>query len=140
MLDIEIKWLLILAANFLGLIYLLNIILFRPLLKVFDERERMTKGSLDAAKEMDSRKEEGIERMNKEISDARSKAKEAFEGLRNEGLDVQKSLLSDAEAVAAGMLQKAREELRSEGEKARKSLKADIEKFSDEIVRKLVSA
>jgi len=140
MLDIDKFWLLVLTANFLGLIYILNVILFRPLLKVFNERESLTKGSLDAAKEMNSRKEEGLERMNKEISDARNKAKEAFEVLRNEGLNAQKTLLSDSEAVAAGMLQKAREELRTEGEKARKSLKADIEKFSDEIVRKLVNA
>lgn len=140
MLDIDKFWLLILVANFLGLVYILNIILFRPLLKVFHEREDTVKSSLDAAKEMSSRKEEGIERMNREISEARSKAKEAFEGLRNDGLAVQKSLLSDAETAAAGMLQKAREELKSEGEKARKSLKSDIEKFSDEIVRKLVNA
>lgn len=140
MLDIDKFWLLVLTANFLGLMYILNIILFRPLLKVFQERENTIKGSIDAAKEMNSRKEEGIGRMNKEISDARSKAKEVFEGNRNAGLEVQKKLLSDAEATAAGMLQKAREELRSEGEKARKSLKADIEKFSDEIVRKLVNA
>ena len=139
MLDIDKLWLLVLTANFLGLMYILNIILFRPLLKVFHEREATIKGSLDAAKEMSSRREEGIERMNKEISEARSKAKEAFEGSRNDGLAVQKSLLSDAETVAAGMLQKAREELRSEGERARQSLKADIEKFSDEIVRKLVN-
>lgn len=140
MLDIDKFWLLVLTFNFLGLMYILNIILFRPLLKVFHERESTVKGSLDAAREMNSRKEEGIERMNKELFEARSKAKEAFESLRNEGLEVQKSLLSDAEAIAAGMLQKAREELRSEGEKARQALKADIEKFSDEIVRKLVSA
>ena len=140
MLDIDKFWLLVLTANFLGLMYILNIILFRPLLKVFQEREHAIKGSIDAAKEMNSRKEEGIERMNKEISDARGKAKEVFESNRNAGLDVQKKLLSDAEATAAGMLQKAREELRSEGEKARKSLKADIEEFSDEIVRKLVNA
>jgi F-type H+-transporting ATPase subunit b len=140
MLDIDKFWLLVLTANFLGLMYILNIILFRPLLKVFQERENTIKGSIDAAKEMNSRKEEGIERMNKEISDARGKAKEVFESNRNAGLEVQKKLLSDAEATAAGMLQKAREELRTEGEKARKSLKADIEKFSDEIVRKLVNA
>jgi len=140
MLDIDKFWLLVLTANFLGLMYILNIILFRPVLKVFQEREDTIKGSIDAAKEMNSRKEEGIERMNKEISDARGKAKEVFESDRNAGLEVQKKLLSDAEATAAGMLQKAREELRSEGEKARKSLKADIEKFSDEIVRKLVNA
>ena len=140
MLDIDKFWLLILTANFLGLVYILNIILFRPMLKVYLERESLTKGSLDAAKEMNSRREEGLERMNKEISDARSKAKEAFEALRNAGLETQKNFLSEAEASATGMLQKAREELRSEGEKARQSLKADIEKFSDEIVRKLVNA
>ena len=140
MLDIDKFWLLVLTANFLGLVYILNIILFRPLLKVFQERENTIKGSIDAAKEMNSRKEEGIERMNNEISAARGKAKEVFEGNRNAGLEVQKKLLSEAETTAAGMLQKAREELRSEGEKARKSLKADIEKFSDEIVRKLVNA
>lgn len=139
MLDINKFWLLVLTANFLGLLYILNILLYRPLLKVFQERESTIKGALDAAKEMNSRKENGIERMNKEISDARSKAKEVFEENRNAGLEVQKSLLSDAEATAAGMLQKAREELRSEGEKARQSLRADIEKFSDEIVRKLVN-
>lgn len=140
MLDIELGWLVVLTVNFLCLMFILNIILFRPMLKVFGERESLTKGSLDAAKEMNSRKEEGIERMNKEVSDARHQAKEAFEGLRNAGLEAQKKFLSDAESSAAGILQKAREELRSEGEKARQSLKADIEKFSDEIVRKLVSA
>lgn len=140
MLDIHKFWLLVLSVNFLVLIYILNIILFRPLLKIFQERQDAIKGALDAAKEMNGRKDEGIERMNKELSDARGKAKEAFEGLRNEGLEVQKKLLSDAESIAAGMLQKAREELQAEGEKARQSLKADIEKFSDEIVRKLVTA
>ena len=140
MLDIDVKWLLVLTANFLGLVYILNLILFRPMLKVYLERESLTKGSLDAAKEMNSRKEEGLERMNKEISEARNKAKEAFETLRNAGLETQKNFLSEAEASAAAMLQKAREELRGEGEKARQTLKADIEKFSDEIVRKLVSA
>jgi len=140
MLDIDVKWLLVLTANFLGLVYILNVILFRPMFKVYLEREGLTKGSLDAAKEMNSRKEEGLARMNKEISDARSKASEAFETLKNAGLETQKNFLSEAEASAAGMLQKAREELRGEGEKARKALKADIEKFSDEIVRKLVNA
>ena len=140
MLDIDKFWLLVLTANFLGLVYILNIILFRPLLKIHLERESLTKGSLDAAREMDSKREEGIALMNREISDARHKAKEAYEGLRNAALEIQKKSLSDAESSAAGMLQKAREELRSEGEKARQSLKADIEKFSDEIVRKLVSA
>lgn len=140
MLDIQIKWLLILAANFLALIFLLNIILFRPLLKIFKEREDTVKGSLDSAKEMNARKEEGLGKMHKEISDARHKAKEVFESMKSAGLNAQKAIVSESEASAAKMLQKAREELRAEMEKARQSLRADVEKFSDEIVRKLVKA
>ncbi len=140
MLDIHFKWLLVLAANFLGLVFILNIILFKPMLKIFSERQDSVKGSLDAARDMNTRKEEGITRLNKEIADARKRAKDVFEGMRADGQNRQKELLSEAEEKAAGILQKAREELRAEVVKARQALKADVEKFSDEIVRKLVRA
>jgi F-type H+-transporting ATPase subunit b len=140
MLNIELKWLLVLLVNFLVLVYVLNMILFRPLLSIFKERESTIKGSLDAVRDMDKKKEEGLEKMNKELSDARHTAKDAFEKLREEGLGSQKKLLSDAEAQASAMLQKAREELRTESERATRALRADAEKFSEEIVRKLVKA
>ena len=140
MLDLEPKWLVVLLINFLVLVYILNILLFRPLLAMFKERETSVKGSLDAAKEMDRKKEEGIERMNKELSDARHKAKDVFEKLREEGLNSQRAFLAEAEAQATSMLQKAREELKAETEKAKSALKADADKFSEEIVRKLVKA
>jgi F-type H+-transporting ATPase subunit b len=140
MLNIEIQWFIVLLVNFLVLVYLLNVILFKPLLRIFKEREESVKGSLDAAKEMDRKKDEGLERMNKELSEARHKAKDVFEKLREDALSKQKALLSDAEGQASTMLQRARQELKAEAEKARVSLKADAEKFSDEIVRKLVKA
>ncbi len=140
MLDIHVKWLLVLAANFIVLMFVLNIILYKPLLKIFKEREASTKGFLDAARDMGANKEAGIEKMNKEIAEARKKAKGVFENMRNEGLNSQKQALSDAEAKAAGMLQKAREELKAEVSKATQALRGDVEKFSDEIVRKLVKA
>ncbi len=140
MLDIHINWLLILAANFIVLMFILNSILYKPLLQIFKEREASTKGFLDAAKEMDANKEAGLEKMNKEIAEARKKAKGVFESMRNEGLDTQKKALADAEAAAAGLLQKAREELKAEVGRATQALRGDVEKFSDEIVRKLVKA
>ncbi len=140
MLDIHLTWLLVLLANFLILIFLLNKILFQPLLKIFHEREETVKGSLAAAEEMQKKKEDGIERMNRELAAARKQAKDAFEDLRNQGLEMQRSSLSQADAHAAELLQKAREEIGRESEKARQQLKADVEKFSDEIVRKLVKA
>lgn len=132
------KWFFVLLVNFLVLLYVLNIILFKPLLKLFKEREDTVKGSLDAAKGMSDKKEEGIARLNRELADARNKARETFESIKAEGLQKQKEILSASEAEASGMLEKAKAEVRTEAEKARKALRADVEKFADEIVRKLV--
>lgn len=140
MLDIQVKWLIVLAANFFILLFLLNIILFKPILRIFKERDDTVKGSLGAAKEMNAKREEGIHNLNSDIAQARHKAKEIFEAMRTDGLNAQKAVLTESEAAAASILAKAREELRTEVEKARQSLRADVDKFSDEIVRKLVRA
>ncbi|MEW6416646.1 MAG: ATP synthase F0 subunit B [Nitrospirota bacterium] len=138
MLDIIPKWFLLLTLNFLALLFLLNIILYKPLLKLFKEREDTVKDALDGAKDMSNKKEESIARLNRELAEGRNKAKETFEALKAEGLNKQKEMLSAADAEASKMLEKARAEVKAEAEKARKALRADVEKFSDEIVRKLV--
>jgi F-type H+-transporting ATPase subunit b len=132
------KWFFVLALNFFVLLFILNAILFKPLLKIFKEREGTVKGSLDAAKDMNDRREESIARLNRELAEARMKSKEIFEALRAEGQQKQKEVFSSASAEASEILEKARAEIKIEAEKARQSLRADIDKFSDEIVRKLV--
>jgi len=126
------------AANFFILLIILNSILFKPLLKIFKERDDTVKGSLDAANDMNKKREDSIAQMNRELAEARNKAKEIFDSLKNEGLGKYKETTSAAEAETATILEKARAEVRAEAEKARSALKADVEKFSDEIVRKLV--
>ena len=134
------KWFFVLAINFLILFFILNVVLFKPLLKIFTEREDTVKGALDAAKDLSSKREEGIARLNSELAESRSKAKEIFEALKSEGVTKQKEELSTAEAEAGTMIEQAKTQIRSEAEKARQALKADVEKFSDEIVGKLVKA
>lgn len=132
------KWFFVLLINFLVLLYILNIILFRPILKVIKERDSSVKDMLKAAKEMEQKREEAISRMNQELQAARIKAKEIFEGIRREGLERQKALLEEANKQALDMIGRAKEDIRVEAEKARQRLRTDVERFSDEIVRKLM--
>jgi len=132
------KWFFVLAANFFLLLILLHYLLYKPLLQKFKEREDTVKGSLDAAKDMSTKREETISKLNRELADARSKAKEIFETLRTEGLQKQKEVVSQAESEASGILEKTMADIRAETEKARKTLRAEVDKFSDEILRKLV--
>ncbi|HET6514575.1 MAG TPA: ATP synthase F0 subunit B [Thermodesulfovibrionales bacterium] len=133
-------WFFVLLVNFLALLYILNIILFKPLLTLFQKRDDSTRGALAAAKELSARKEEGLSQMNRELQAARTKSKELFEKIRNAALDRQKEVLDAANLQASDLIEKARQELKAEAEKARERLRGDVEKFSDEIVRKLVGA
>ncbi|MCL5023962.1 MAG: hypothetical protein M1497_11480 [Nitrospirae bacterium] len=131
------KWFFVLLLNFLVLIYILNIILFRPMVKLFTDRESTVRNSLDAAKELSRRKEESIATMNRELKEAISKANGIFEGIRKEGLEKQKELLEGANKQAQEFIGKAKKELQAEAGKARQRLRGDAEKFAEEIVRKL---
>lgn len=133
------EWFFVLLANFLVLFFVLNAILFKPLAKVFKERETATVGALEEAKSMTAKKDDAIARMNSELLAARAKAKEAFNVLREEGQSIQKETLSKAESQAVRMIEQARKELQAEGQKARTALKADIERFAEDIVRKMVN-
>lgn len=134
------QWFFVLLANFLILLFVLNSILFKPLAKLFKEREAATEGALEDAKAMIVRKDEAVSKMNAELLAARNKAKDTFNALKEEGQAVQRDALSKSEAQAVEMIEQARKDLRAETERARAALKADVEKFSDEIVRKLVKA
>jgi F-type H+-transporting ATPase subunit b len=138
MLDIQPIWFIVLAIQFIALIFILNAILFSPLMKIFKQRDDTVKGALDAAKGMTEKREEGIVKMNRELAEARTRAKEIFEALKAEGVGKQREVLSSTEAEALTTLEKARAEIKAEAEKARQALRADVDKFSDEIVRKLV--
>ena len=138
---LEFNWTFIVSLiNFLVLLFILNAILFKPILKIVKEREDTVKGNLDAAKVMTDKREESIAGLNRALAESRNKAKEMFESLKGEAVSKQKEVHSAAEAEAASILEKARAEIKTEAEKARKALRADVDKFSDEIVRKLVQA
>jgi F-type H+-transporting ATPase subunit b len=132
------SWFFVQLANFLILLFLLNTILFKPLLKLFKERDDNTKGALDSASAMDREKDDVLAQIEEKLSGARTEARSIFENLSNEGLDVQKSSVQSAQNESIEINKKAKTELEAATDKARNALKSDIEAFSKQIVDKLV--
>lgn len=132
------NWFFVLLLNFLVLLYLLNIILFKPLLRLFTEREGTINNSLNAARDLEKKKDEALLQMNRELKDAHKKAREIFETIRVQGIERQRELLEAASSEASGLIHNARTDLKKEAGRVRQQLRADAEKFSDEIVRKLI--
>ena len=138
MLDIEPKWFLFLIGLFLANIFILNAILFKPMLKIFKKREEAIDGSLDEAREMGSERDNKLAQFKREMSEASVSARGKFDSLRQEGQDKQKDQLEATGKEAVVLIEKARAELKAASDKASGALKADVEKFSDEIVQKLL--
>lgn len=132
------KWFFAQLANFLLLLIALNIILFRPILRLFRERDKGINGALEDAKAMDQEKDGLLATIDAKILAARTQAKGTFEQASREGMEVQKQALSAAQQEASVMNSKAKAELEASLEKARASLKSDIETFSRQIVEKLI--
>lgn len=133
-------WFFAQLANFLILLFLLNTILFKPLMKLFKERDDNTKGAIDSAHAMDREKDDVLAQIEGKLSGARTEARSIFENLSNAGLEVQKNSVQSAQNESMEINKKARAELENATEKARNALKSDIETFSKQIVDKLVRA
>jgi len=132
------KWFFVQLANFLLLLVVLNIILFRPMLRLFQEREEHTTGFLNDAKAMDKEKDEVFSKIDSKLADARDRAKSIFEEFSTEGIETQKLAVDSAKNEAIEINRKSKEEIEMATDKARAALKADIENFSNKIVEKLV--
>lgn len=132
------NWFFVQLINFLLLLVLLNYILFKPLLRLFKEREDRIKGALGDAKSMSGEKDDILSRINTRLFEARNQAKAVLTDFKKEGINVQKGLTDAAQKEAAGMTANAQSEINSEVKKARESLRRDIEAISKQIVEKMV--
>ncbi len=132
------KWFFVQLANFLVLLFLLNILLFRPILNLFRERKENIDGAIEEARRLNEKKDEELARFNRELADAREKAKDFYNSLRQEGLLKQKEMIAQAQEEALKEIEAAQAEIRRETEKVRRLLGDDVRRFSEEIVEKLI--
>lgn len=132
------NWFFVLMVQFFVLMFILNAILFKPMMELFRQREQTIKGALEEAQLMNEKKEKAIAQMNADLAQAKAQAKQIINTLREEGLAYQREVVSNAEKEAVQMIEKARGEIKAETERIRAQLRQEVEKLSEEIVNKLI--
>lgn len=125
---------------FLVGLFLLNRLVFRPLLGVWDRREELTAGTLREAEGMTRKAEGAITEYNEKIAEARAQATETRNELRQQGQSESSRMLLSAREVAQAELEGARGTLESEVAKIRADLQGEVESLaadiSDRVLRK----
>lgn len=125
-------------GNFILLIFILNTLLLKPVLKHLKERDGKISSSHEEAKANADQAESLLAEFETELKDARVKAKQFYNKFQQEGMAEQRARLTEAKAKSQGIIDKAMAEIESDATQARGILKAEMEKLPRDIAAKLL--
>jgi F-type H+-transporting ATPase subunit b len=133
-LDVDLTFVVQMVA-FALLVIILKPLLFDPLLKLFEERERRTEGAKLLARKMDERAGELLRRYETELEAVRRTAAEEREKLRAEGQRLETQILRQARADAAKLIEQGKAKLEVE----RQAIRAELTARSGDLAREIAS-
>jgi F-type H+-transporting ATPase subunit b len=135
--DID-RTMLVQSGIFIMLILVLSPLLFKPVLRLLEERERRTEGARAEARNMQDRAENLLQRYQAKLEDVRRVAAEERERLRSESLRLESTILDDARAATAKFVQEGRVQIEREVGKIRHEMAAHSQAIAREIGSKVL--
>ena len=109
---------------FAGLTLVLKPLLFDPMLKLFEERERRIDGAKLQARKIDEQSASALARYESEMAKARASANTEREKLRADAVRKEQEILGTVRAAAAQTLENGKKAALIEAERVRATLKA----------------
>ena len=119
-------------------IVVLKPVLFDPLLKVFEEREKRTDGTRGEAREMDEKAAALIQRFDAEIEKVRHAANAERDRLRAETLKLEAKILAQAKQSSTEIIERGRANIATEVAKLRADLATSRPLLAEEIASKIL--
>ena len=125
-------------VNFLFAIWVLNVLLYKPIRKILTQRKEKVSG-LELAIETsnnDVRKKDDAFAAG--IKEARTRGIKEKDALLQQAADEEKSILDDINRKAQAELIQIRDQIKKDAEVARESLQAQIDDFANQISQKIL--
>ena len=125
-------------ANFLFLLFVLNIILYRPIRKILGQRGNEVVSFQEMIEDFQGRSEKGAKTLDENMAGARSQGFKEKENLKSVGLEEEKAMLQQAISSAEEKIGKAKGEIAQDTAQARRSLEEEVRVFSQELAEKIL--
>jgi F-type H+-transporting ATPase subunit b len=125
-------------ANFFLLIFILNMLLFRPLRKVLRERREVVEGSHATADSLASKITAKMAEYEARLAEAKVKGNDEKNQLRTAALEEEKTLLDEAQDMAGQKRTVIRKQISKEMTGARKILKSEADALGQEVASKVL--
>jgi F-type H+-transporting ATPase subunit b len=120
------------------LVLVLKPVLFDPMLKLFEERERRIDGAKLAARKTDEKSAGALAKYESAMAEARAAANAERETLRAEGIRAENELLAKVRATTAKTLDEGKKKAQAEAEAARKALSADAVALAKDLASRVL--
>ena len=125
-------------ANFLFLIFALNLILYRPIRKILSDRRGKIKGLESSTENATKSLQEKERTLAKAIKDARARGLKEKENLVTQAEAEERKLIEAINARAQSELEQTRQKIAGEAEAVRQTLQRQVEAFASEITKKIL--
>lgn len=135
--DIDSTFLLQLAI-FFAFFFVLSTFLFKPLLAVFDERDKAIDGAKDSARELEKSADEKFKKFEAEMKKVKVEANAERDRIQADGASLERELLAKARADADKVLRDASKDLEVRATEIRGQMKAAVPALAADIAEKLL--
>ena len=125
-------------ANFLFLLFILNIILYRPVRQILGKRKAEIDGLQHSVSELEGKASRFAGELEEDVASARKTGYQEKESLKNQGLEEEKALLKEASAASGERMGQARAALEKKLGEARGALESELSLFSKELAEKIL--
>jgi len=125
-------------VNFLLLLFLMNMIVYRPIRGILLRRKEEMTSSENLTDDWMKKAGKYSEEIEENMIATRKEGLKKRTGLRSKGLETEKELLQDAYTQVEDATKKAKEEIKEKLNEARVSLQEEMEGFSHELAEKIL--
>jgi F-type H+-transporting ATPase subunit b len=132
------KTLIIQLIIFIATIFILNSLLFKPLLGLVEKREKLTTGRIKEAKDFNEKVEQIVREYRIKLDEIRAKAMEERNEIRRQAQSAAEDLIGKAHKEAQALLEEAREKLELEAKEIRERIKPEIEILAREMALQIL--
>ena len=126
------------VGGFFALYFILNTLLYKPVLMLLEERNKNIAGRKKEAADMENELQKKLQGYEKKLSDTKIKAQEERLRLRQEGLDKEREIFELAKKDSQGSLSEAKAKLAAEIKASMSRLKEDSKIYSKDITEKFL--
>jgi F-type H+-transporting ATPase subunit b len=132
------KTLIIQIIIFIAAIFILNSLLFKPLLELVGRREKLTTGTIEEANQLGEKVNQIINEYNLKLNEARAQAIEERNEIRRQAQSAYDDIVKKAREEAQALLEEAKAKLQSETKEIKEKVRSDIEVLAREMASRIL--